>query len=257
MPWCPECKSEYKEGITICADCGAPLVASFEDIDKVVENPHNHDNIKDLVSYEADESLKEMDIKNTYADIMSGDKNIFEEDGPEDYTDAKAMKVSKKIYKPYIKASQRAEEYKSSAYALLLVGGAGIVVLFLSLLGIIPLKVAENIRAVGFIAMLVMFIAFIVVGVKSLVEAKTIDALSDVEDALTDSITDYFKEKYTSDSLDKEVFSDKDYLLSEEEKFFKREETIRSMITIKFGDLDEAFLDNETERIYNMIFENS
>ncbi len=26
MPWCPKCKNEYREGITVCADCGTPLV---------------------------------------------------------------------------------------------------------------------------------------------------------------------------------------------------------------------------------------
>lgn len=26
MPWCPVCKNEYQEGITVCADCGADLV---------------------------------------------------------------------------------------------------------------------------------------------------------------------------------------------------------------------------------------
>lgn len=26
MPWCPNCKTEYREGITVCADCGATLV---------------------------------------------------------------------------------------------------------------------------------------------------------------------------------------------------------------------------------------
>ncbi len=24
--WCPKCKSEYREGFTVCAECGAPLV---------------------------------------------------------------------------------------------------------------------------------------------------------------------------------------------------------------------------------------
>ena len=26
MPWCPKCKTEYREGFDICADCGCALV---------------------------------------------------------------------------------------------------------------------------------------------------------------------------------------------------------------------------------------
>ena len=29
MPWCPKCKNEYREGITVCADCNVPLVEDF------------------------------------------------------------------------------------------------------------------------------------------------------------------------------------------------------------------------------------
>jgi hypothetical protein len=27
MPWCPSCKTEYKEGVTICVDCGSELIS--------------------------------------------------------------------------------------------------------------------------------------------------------------------------------------------------------------------------------------
>ncbi len=31
MPWCPNCNTEYQEGFTECADCGAALVESLEE----------------------------------------------------------------------------------------------------------------------------------------------------------------------------------------------------------------------------------
>lgn len=31
MPWCPKCKTEYREGITHCADCKTELVAEYKD----------------------------------------------------------------------------------------------------------------------------------------------------------------------------------------------------------------------------------
>lgn len=37
MPWCPECKAEYVEGITTCTTCGVPLVDSLEETEQQVE----------------------------------------------------------------------------------------------------------------------------------------------------------------------------------------------------------------------------
>ncbi len=32
MPWCPKCKSEYREGFSRCATCGVELVDTFEEV---------------------------------------------------------------------------------------------------------------------------------------------------------------------------------------------------------------------------------
>lgn len=34
MAWCPKCKSEYREGFTVCADCKVPLVESLDETER-------------------------------------------------------------------------------------------------------------------------------------------------------------------------------------------------------------------------------
>ena len=38
MSWCPNCKTEYREGIEKCADCGSILVKSLNEEDRVEES---------------------------------------------------------------------------------------------------------------------------------------------------------------------------------------------------------------------------
>lgn len=53
MPWCPNCKNEYREGILKCADCGADLVETLE-TDKEIAPlcyQYTEDTAKKLVEY--------------------------------------------------------------------------------------------------------------------------------------------------------------------------------------------------------------
>ena len=55
MPWCPKCKNEYREGITVCADCNVPLVEDFSAAiaaDKtLVFNTEHKDKIDAFIKY--------------------------------------------------------------------------------------------------------------------------------------------------------------------------------------------------------------
>ncbi len=52
--WCPKCKNEYREGITVCMDCKVDLVESLDKTEEDTELLHSfaeEDDAKKLVSY--------------------------------------------------------------------------------------------------------------------------------------------------------------------------------------------------------------
>lgn len=53
MPWCPNCKTEYRKGITMCNDCGTELVEELEEVsDYVVLCPIEKEEVaQKLVKY--------------------------------------------------------------------------------------------------------------------------------------------------------------------------------------------------------------
>jgi hypothetical protein len=62
MPFCPQCRVEYREGFTACADCGAPLVNTLP------EAPHDGEPAKLsdeplVLIYEAKDELQAADLK--------------------------------------------------------------------------------------------------------------------------------------------------------------------------------------------------
>ena len=48
MPWCPKCKSEYREGFTVCADCGCELVEEEQLEERVTLTFGDEDQMKTL-----------------------------------------------------------------------------------------------------------------------------------------------------------------------------------------------------------------
>lgn len=233
MPWCPKCRNEYKEGYEVCADCGAHLVASLEELEDSSES-------KDCADFE---NLRETDLEDNLEMSDEAKREIFEN-------------IKKhRDFKPYVKAKDRAENYRSSAFALLLVGCLGMIFLILCVFGVVNLTISGGGRILAFVTMLIMFVAFILIGLKSYIVSKTIGELADAEDNNTANIEGYFKENCTCEDIDQLALTDEEEDLTDEIKYFKRIAVIKEIITQKFGELDESYVDNETEVIYGILFE--
>ena len=92
MPWCPKCKTEYRDGIEKCSDCGSVLVESLKESSDTVDKskmlnflygPKEHvdtlckvlqkeGRMKAIVSITLDNEFVVHDIK-----VIEGEKGLF------------------------------------------------------------------------------------------------------------------------------------------------------------------------------------
>lgn len=91
MPWCPKCKNEYREGITVCADCGTALV---DDIAEEVVLEKVFTTTDEAIANHFVEFLK-------YSDIQSGTMEAGEEGEYIVSVGEKDLKQAKKLFKGF------------------------------------------------------------------------------------------------------------------------------------------------------------
>ena len=173
MPWCPKCKNEYKAGYTICADCGSELVESLNAIEwkavyfgeeadllamcefmqangianvqvSYAENENIYELLVDSQKIKEVQKLIKVYLTNIAAPQKAAEMKAVELTMSEEEI-AKHMEEKKALMKemmrsPYEDADSKAEEYKSGAAALLLVGVLGIGALVLLNMGLLPIS---------------------------------------------------------------------------------------------------------------------
>lgn len=80
MPWCPKCRNEYREGFTVCADCGAELVDELgefeEELSVLLRVPNEA--ISDVTGFLEASDLKGYQVeedRDGYSAILVGEKH--------------------------------------------------------------------------------------------------------------------------------------------------------------------------------------
>lgn len=201
MAWCPKCKNEYRKGITHCPDCNTDLVEELELLpEQTIEIPEDYEFPEDF------------------------DPGVVLE-GPKE----KPAHV-----KPYKSPEEGYADMRSSAWTFLFVGGAGFIIIILALIGVYSLPFHDF----ALVVMLLLFAAFLVIGIISFKNAGKLKELAASEHALIEEITAW----YHSEGMQSEAVTSLDASLSEELFYLQKYDAVCRILQEHFPDIREDLL---------------
>lgn len=106
MSWCPNCKTEYREGITVCADCGSPLVDELKE-----------DNTQCVAVFDKEDSANKFSEFLTYSEITEVHVAFSDEEkGFAVYVAEEHLTDAKKLYRAFdLSETKKERETKKEA----------------------------------------------------------------------------------------------------------------------------------------------
>lgn len=250
MPWCPKCKSEYREGFSICADCGSELVddAQFARLEEEAETCLEKERLAAIRSRIVGAGTPDQD-------------SIDQEDDKTESTKMERKKPGSGSV-PYRDNAERASENRSSAWVLLAVGSLGIVVLLLGITGVIPMHFSNAYLFYGVMA--AVFILFLVAGIVSMKNALKFEKSAESENSVKTALLEWCRQNLRGEELDRQIAleegisnSEKPFIEegAQEILYFRRFEAIKAKLNHQFLNLDQGFLEKLIDdTVYEMVY---
>jgi hypothetical protein len=229
---------EFVEGITVCSDCGGPLVES-EEAAKAMKIKAKEDAL-------AADAAKMAALQEDWAKELGVDAEEL----------PKAVQAASEPVRSavYVKKSQQYDDFQSSASAFYLVGG---IVLAGSVLGwanILPLPMTGFSRYLSLGVMTVIGIFCIVSAISSTRSARQVKGQIAEEEDTTKQLLNWFKESYTGEQLDAQIRAESGDL-SPEELSLKRFSLIQDILITNHDITDQGYIDMLSEDIYGSLYE--
>lgn len=277
MPWCPICKNEYKEGYTHCNDCDADLVEQLpvaimfgpkEDMDIMkqtlktlgIDTSYVSDDEKDRtyeLSVEKENVEKAKSLLKEYLEKEAANQLAeqmgYEADEIADDSSLAEMIMEKEACEEreakntYGDKAVKAEDYKSSAYTLALVGGIGILIIVLHALGVIPVTLPKTTQIMMYVVMGALFVIFLISSIFAFKSYKRLLKEDEIEKAFLKEA----KEFLAGVSVD-QVEAESDLSDTPDEmKYYKRIVVIKKIIEEKYPDAADGLIDYLAECYYD------
>lgn len=229
MPWCPKCKTEYIEGIEICADCHTPLVSSLE-----------------IEAEQTAQTDDPVDFTQNFSDHFI-DNDIDTEPMTED-------DLRRQFSKPaatYIKPEDQYKDTRSSGYMLTFVGAAGIIAVILIAAGIIPLSLDPVMQYVFYAVLGVLFLVFLCMGINALKKAGEYKSRISEDAELENTLLEWLSLSEQKEQLDR----CHDCETSSEEAYFACQDLMKQMLMKKNPDIKEDYMNYIIDKAYSQLYE--
>ncbi len=285
MPWCPNCKTEYREGIEKCADCGSTLVKSLNEEDRVEESCSLLFGDKKHVQMIEEHLLAEgfTSAFSVKTDRKRGEGN---DDGSEKFelfvsaaeregavkcaaefmrnTNPQAMEAAKNPESPRVMtrksepakefktAQEKKSELKASGIMLLAFGIAGIVFMVLVILGVVPIRFSGFNAVIAYTVMGLFFGALFVSGIMSFVSLKKMGNADDEESKKLKEIDEWCALNLTKEIIEQTIPGD---VSVDEQLYFERFDFMKATIAKAFPEMGDDYAEYITEKKYSEYFE--